>query len=349
MNRVPGLSDPVTIFTFKPGVNYGSALNVNLLRIHLTFLIENHYQLVNMVLSIIFAGHVDNGKSTICGHLLKQLNYVTDHDFSKITQDSISAGMEKWKYAYVLDIFDEERESGKTKDYCVTSVNYQGTTFNFIDTPGHKQLVKCMIEGATSADVAVLICSVRKGEFESGMSGQTKEHLYILRGLGVKQLVIVFNKMDTIDWDQDQLQEHQDTLMTFLKNIKFPITKTVAVSGWTGENLLEAKANWGPSLMQVISELKPRTVPETIPGSDVVTAELIFLENIPLISRGFQCIMHVGGKYFSVEVSDIAGKIVVRSKDKARIKLEVTDRPDLFTKNVILRKDDNTIAIGVLI
>ena len=99
-----------------------------------------------------------------------------------------------------LGYSEEERISGKTRDYVSTPLiidkerfveknvvmpkwldhpTYLDQTIHFIDTPGHKQLVKCMIEGAYKADVALLICSVRKGEFESGMNGQTKEHLFI--------------------------------------------------------------------------------------------------------------------------------------------------------------------------
>jgi len=324
-------------------------------------------------LNIVFVGHIDAGKSSICGHLLKKLAYIDDRDFEKTTNDAIQNGMERWKYAYILDILEEERIHGKTKDYIsipfdiskdrfqekgiqmplwLDDPEYLGRKINFIDTPGHKQLVKCMIEGAYLADVALLICSVKKGEFESGMNGQTKEHLYLLRGLGVKQLIVVYNKMDTIGWDRVELTKYEKELNNFLKKIKFPDMRTVAISGWEGTNLVEEHAGWGPNLLKVVLESKKRETEKVIKVKPTaIKCQVLFLDgNYGLVTKGFQVILHNGNKYFDAEVEDIEGKMFVRKGEQAMITLSIASEEKLidFIKNVVLRKEDLTIAIGII-
>lgn len=324
-------------------------------------------------LNVVFVGHVDFGKSTVCGHLLKKLAYVDVREFEKTTNDAIQNGMERWKYAYILDILDEERESGKTKDYVSTTFDiskerfeekgvlmpawlndpkYLNRKVNFIDTPGHKQLVKCMIEGAYLADVALLFCSVKKGEFESGMTGQTKEHLYLLRGLGVKQLVVVFNKMDTIEWNREELAKYEKELNNFMKKIKFPDMRTVAISGWDGTNLVEDHEGWAPNLLKVILESKKRDVEKVVTVKpNKIKCQVLFLDgNYGLVTKGFQVILHNANKYFDADVEDIEGKMFVRKGEQATIILSIKteDKTLDFIKNIVLRKEDLTIAIGIV-
>ena len=76
-----------------------------------------------------------------------------------------------------------------------------------------------MIEGASQADVAVLIVSARTGEFEAGFekSGQTREHAMLARALGAERIIVVINKMDYCDWSEDRYNYIKDQLYTFLR------------------------------------------------------------------------------------------------------------------------------------
>lgn len=116
--------------------------------------------------------------------------------------------------------------------------------YTILDAPGHKSFVPHMIGGATQADVGVLVISARKGEFEAGLDrgGQTREHAMLAKTTGIKQLIIVINKMDdpTVGWDKERYDECTNKLTPLLKSVGYNMKNDVTfmpVSGFTGENL----------------------------------------------------------------------------------------------------------------
>lgn len=324
-------------------------------------------------INVVFCGSVDFGKSTMMGHMLKLLGYLDEREFEKVCIDAKKNGMEKWKFAYILDVLDEERARGKTHDYVITefdtnidrmvekNVNipewlkqppYCNRKINFIDTPGHKHFVMHMLEGSCDADVAVLLCSLKPGEFEAGMSGQTLEHLYILRGLGIKQLVVVFNKMDIIGWDKNEMDSKYNELKTIIKKLKFSDVRIVGTSAWEGINLIDDNVDFGPNLLQLILDSKKRD-PEPIIEikKNKIVAQLIFLEgNYSIITAGFNAILHNKKDFFDIEIHKIKDKKFVKKGDLATVVITLnTERTvNSLSKNIILRKDDTTIAVGII-
>ena len=155
-------------------------------------------------------------------------------------------GRASWKFAWVLDKLKEERERGVTIDIAFFKFDTQKHNFTIIDAPGHRDFVKNMITGTSQADAALLVVSAEKGGFEAGISaqGQTKEHALLAKTLGVGQLVVVVNKMDTVDWSKDRFDEvetemkrmltEEKTMSWDVENIEF-----IPVSGLTGDNLKE--------------------------------------------------------------------------------------------------------------
>jgi peptide chain release factor subunit 3 len=116
--------------------------------------------------------------------------------------------------------------------------------YTILDAPGHKTFVPSMISGAAQADVALLVISARKGEFETGFErgGQTREHIMLVKTAGVSKLVIVINKMDesTVEWSKTRYDEIKDKIIPFIKTAGFnPKTDAsfIPVSGYTGLNL----------------------------------------------------------------------------------------------------------------
>lgn len=93
--------------------------------------------------------------------------------------------------------------------------------FTILDAPGHKSFVPNMIGGASQADLAVLVISARKGEFETGFEkgGQTREHAMLAKTAGVKHLIVLINKMDdpTVNWSNERYEECKEKLVPFLK------------------------------------------------------------------------------------------------------------------------------------
>ena len=117
--------------------------------------------------------------------------------------------------------------------------------FTILDAPGHKSYVPRMIEGAAMADIAVLIISARKGEFETGFDrgGQSREHALLARTLGVSKVIIAVNKMEdsTCNWNQERFLEIVNKMSPFMKNCGYNLNtdiKFIPISGLTGHNIL---------------------------------------------------------------------------------------------------------------
>merc|ERR1719189_2192990 len=118
-----------------------------------------------------------------------------------------------------------------------------------IDAPGHRDFIKNMITGTSQADCAVLIVAAGTGEFEAGISkeGQTREHALLAYTLGVKQLIIGVNKMDSTSppYSEARFKEIEKEVSGYIKKIGFnpKCVPFVPISGWNGDNMLEESPN----------------------------------------------------------------------------------------------------------
>ncbi|XP_077275179.1 translation elongation factor EF-1alpha (GTPase) HBS1 isoform X1 [Temnothorax americanus] len=216
-------------------------------------------------LYLVVVGHVDAGKSTLLGRLLCDLGQVPQRLIHKYQQESKKIGKQSFAYAWVLDETGEERERGITMDIGHSKFETDTKSITLLDAPGHKDFIPNMISGATQADVALLVVDATRGEFETGFDsgGQTREHALLLRSLGVSQLAVVVNKLDTVNWSKDRFNEIVDKMSVFLKQAGFKDTITfVPCSGLSGENIVtkpkEQLSNWytGPTLVNVIDNFK---------------------------------------------------------------------------------------------
>ena len=223
-------------------------------------------------LGLVVAGHVDAGKSTLMGHVLFLLKYVTNSTLRKYQQKSKEIGKGAFSFAWVLDEHEEERARGVTVDVGVKYFETSDRRITLLDAPGHRDFIPNMISGASQADAALLVVPASPSEFESSFqrSGQTREHALLLRYLGLNQLIVVVNKMDACDWSQERYNEIKTIILTFLvKQAGFQPAKIqfIPVSGLSGENLQELKEPklkaWysGPSLVAALNELAPSTRP----------------------------------------------------------------------------------------
>lgn len=169
-------------------------------------------------LNIIFIGHVDCGKSTICGNILVMTGAVNELEMKKFQQEAKDKDRDSWFLAYIMDLNEEEREKGKTVEVGRATFQTKKKRFTILDCPGHEKYLPNMLSGAAQADVAALVISAKPGEFESGFekNGQTKEHAMLAKALGVQRLIIVVNKMDIVDWSKDRFDYIQSNLSQFL-------------------------------------------------------------------------------------------------------------------------------------
>jgi len=149
----------------------------------------------------------------------------------------------------------KKEKKGKTVDVSRAFFETKKKRYTILDAPGHRNYVPNMIGGASQADVAVLVVSARKGEFESGFEkdGQTREHATIAKTLGVKRIVVAINKMDdpTVEWDKQRYDSIVKELSIFLKTVGYDVNKTITflpISALTGINVIEKmKENIFPS------------------------------------------------------------------------------------------------------
>jgi len=202
-------------------------------------------------INIVVIGHVDSGKSTTTGHLIYKCGGIDKRAIEKFEKEAQEMGKGSFKYAWVLDKLKAERERGITIDIALWKFESSKYTITIIDAPGHRDFIKNMITGTSQADCAVLIVAAGVGEFEAGISknGQTREHALLAFTLGVKQLIIGINKMDSTEpaYSKDRFGEIKKEVTTYIKKIGYnPDTVPfVPISGWHGDNMIEPSKNMG--------------------------------------------------------------------------------------------------------
>ncbi|XP_064597730.1 elongation factor 1-alpha [Liolophura sinensis] len=200
-------------------------------------------------INIVVIGHVDSGKSTTTGHLIYKCGGIDKRAIEKFEKEAQEMGKGSFKYAWVLDKLKAERERGITIDIALWKFETTKYYVTVIDAPGHRDFIKNMITGTSQADCAVLIVAAGTGEFEAGISenGQTREHALLAYTLGVKQLIVGINKMDstTPPFSQARFEEISKEVSTYIKKVGYN-PKSVAfvpISGWNGDNMLEPSDN----------------------------------------------------------------------------------------------------------
>jgi len=234
-------------------------------------------------INLVVIGHVDAGKSTTTGHLIYKCGGIDKRTIEKFEKEAKEMGKSSFKYAWVLDKLKAERERGITIDIALWKFETSKYYFTIIDAPGHRDFIKNMITGTSQADCAILVIASPAGEFEAGISktGQTREHALLAYTLGVKQMIVLVNKMDekTVNFSEQRFNEIKDEVSNFIKKIGYNPEKVpfVPISGWNGDNMLEKSANmtwWkGPTLIEALDSItepkRPVDKPLRVPLQDV--------------------------------------------------------------------------------
>jgi elongation factor 1-alpha len=225
--------------------------------------------------NIVVIGHVDAGKSTTTGHLIYKCGGIDKRTIEKFEKESKELGKSSFKYAWVLDKLKAERERGITIDIALWKFESAKYVFTIIDAPGHRDFIKNMITGTSQADVAILVVASGKGEFEAGISdtGQTREHALLAFTLGVKQMIVAVNKMDSesVQYSEDRFNEIKEEVSNYLKRIGYRPDRIpfIPVSGWMGDNMIEKSTNmswWnGGTLLEALDNINPPRRPSDKP------------------------------------------------------------------------------------
>ena len=201
--------------------------------------------------NVVFVGHVDHGKSTCVGRLMYDSGIIPEQEMKKLKEEAEKHGKIGFEFAFVMDKFKEERERGVTIDLSYRKLMTNKYQVTIIDAPGHKDFVKNMITGASQADAAFLVVAV-----QHGVMPQTKEHLWLLRTMGVEQIVVLANKMDAVDYKEEAFKKVQEDVSALLKSVGYKLDKVtfIAASGLKGDNVAKKSTNmpWykGPTVLE---------------------------------------------------------------------------------------------------
>lgn len=189
--------------------------------------------------------------STTTGHLLFKLGGISEREMEKLQAEADSHGKSSFAFAYYMDKGKEERERGVTIDCATKEFFTDSFHYTIVDAPGHRDYIKNMISGAGCADIALLLVPAEKGGFEKAISkgnhktgevqGQTRQHARLLNLLGVNQLIVGVNKMDSCGWSEDRFREIESNMSKMISDAGYKPGRVpiIPYSGFLGENLIE--------------------------------------------------------------------------------------------------------------
>ena len=227
-------------------------------------------------LNLVFIGHVDAGKSTSVGRILYETGAISEQTLNKLKEEAAKVGKATFEFAFVMDALKEERERGVTIDIAHREFETPKYYCTIIDAPGHRDFIKNMITGASQADAAVLVVSVK-----DGIQPQTKEHAFLAKVLGISQIAVNMNKMDAVGYKKEEYDKVRAELEKLLKGIGYNPANVqfVPCSGYAGANLTKKSPDtpWytGPTLIEVIDTFKippkPTDKALRLPIQDVFT------------------------------------------------------------------------------
>ena len=253
-------------------------------------------------INIVFVGHVDHGKSTTVGRLFYDAGVIDEQTMKKLKEKAQELGKAGFEFAFIMDNLKEERERGVTIDLMHKKLMTDKFEYTIIDAPGHKDFIKNMITGASQADIAFLVVAAAEG-----IMTQTREHVILCRTMNVKQIGILVNKMDTVNYDKAKFEGVKTEISALLKQVGYKPEDTpfIPISAWKGDNVVKKSENmaWytGPTLRQQLDLFKepekPTGLPLRIPLQDVYNITGIGVVPVGKVETG---VMKVGEKVIVV-------------------------------------------------
>ncbi len=204
-------------------------------------------------INLVVIGHKDHGKSTLIGRLLYDSKAIQEKKLEEIRAELKQTGKRKFEFAFLLDSLEEERKGGLTIDIMQTPFKSKKYLYTIIDCPGHREFIKKMLTGASQADATVLVVSAKEG-----IQNQTRQHTFLVKTLGIRQLVAAVNKMDMVNYKESSYQETCSQLEPILQNLGYQDVPMIPVSAMKGDNVYKKskKMEWykGRTLIETLDE-----------------------------------------------------------------------------------------------
>lgn len=222
-------------------------------------------------MKIVIAGHVDHGKSTIIGRMLADTNSLPEGKLEQV-KETCRRNSKPFEYAFLLDALKDEQAQGITIDSARVFFKTEYRKYIILDAPGHIEFLKNMVTGAARAEAALLVIDAKEGVQEN-----SRRHGYMLSMLGIKQIAVLVNKMDLVDYNQEVYKEIKEEYTQFLNKIEIKPLAFIPVSGMEGDNIasLSEKMDWykGKTVLEQLDSFKntkpPVDKPFRMPVQDV--------------------------------------------------------------------------------
>ena len=201
-------------------------------------------------MNIVIVGHVDHGKSTLMGRLLADTDSLPEGKLEQV-KETCRRNSKPFEYAFLLDALKDEQSQGITIDTARCFFKTNKRDYIILDAPGHIEFLKNMITGASRAEAALLMIDAREGVQEN-----SRRHAYMLSMLGIKQIAVVINKMDLVDYDEAVFEQVKAEYLEFLEQINITPKFVLPVSSFMGENIVKKsdKMPWydGMCILEVL-------------------------------------------------------------------------------------------------
>lgn len=201
-------------------------------------------------MNIVIVGHVDHGKSTLMGRLLADTDSLPQGKLEQV-RERCRRNSKPFEYAFLLDALKDEQSQGITIDTARCFFKTEKRDYIILDAPGHIEFLKNMITGAARAQAALLVIDAKEGVQEN-----SRRHGYMLSMLGIKQVAVVINKMDLVDYKEEVFEQVKKEYLEFLKQIHLEPQFVVPISAFQGENIVanSEKMSWytGNSILGIL-------------------------------------------------------------------------------------------------
>lgn len=191
-------------------------------------------------MNIVIAGHVDHGKSTLLGRLLFDTKCVDKNRIELIKKRCEESDL-PFQYSFLIDALKSEKSKKITIDAARISFRSTKRNYKIIDTPGHSEFIKNMVSGAAQAEAAIIVIDALEGIQEN-----TLRHLNILNFIGIKQICVVINKIDLLEYKQEIFEKIKCAILNQANSVKFDKIHFIPVSAYKGDNVVEKspKMEW---------------------------------------------------------------------------------------------------------
>ena len=202
-------------------------------------------------------GDVDAGKSTILGRMLVDLGQVTPQKLAELENQSTRRGV-PIEYSFLLDSFQIERDQAITLDISRIWLRMPERDYVFVDAPGHRELIRNLLTGASEVDAAILVVAE-----DEGITLQTRRQALFLQWFGFKEVLVAVNKLDLAADAETAFATRKSEVRSFLEQLSIVPIDIIPIAARDGDNIAKGSRRWtwwkGETLLEALEKLRPYT------------------------------------------------------------------------------------------